>query len=295
MTKTKPTVARAHHASVRPSAARRRCSGVTSSSPARATRPAILPTSVFIPVAVTTATAHPVATFVPRWTTFERSASGASERFRACASFATGDDSPVSAASLVRSTVLSMSRESAGTTSPLSSRITSPGTSSAAPTTRGMPARRTRAERPVSLRSAASARSARYSCVKPMTAFTTRIAPIAEQSAHSPDAPEISAAASRITISTLLNCAANRASGRTGFESAISLGPNAVMRRETSASSSPRALDPSVLSVSSTDEACHARDGAVSLRTVRARPGSADLIATGSTARRRSRVAISIP
>ena len=149
-------------------------SGVSTSS-ASWSDPAILPSSVARPVAVTIARPRPEETAVPLKTMFPWSAIPVSSPSGA-PSFETGVLSPVRAASAIRSAIDSSTRASAGTVSPSSSRRTSPGTSSAVGTVRRSPSRRTRASGADMARSAATACSARLSWTKPRTPFRTTIA-----------------------------------------------------------------------------------------------------------------------
>ena len=112
---------------------------------------------------------------------FRRSASGVG-RGRAAGRLSTGSDSPVSAASFVRSAAASRRRASAATRSPASSRRRSPRTTSAAGTTTACPSRTTRARGAVRRASAATARSARCSCTNPISAFRTTMARMAAPS-----------------------------------------------------------------------------------------------------------------
>ena len=92
-------------------------------------RPAILPSSVFIPVAAMTPFALPVATVVPRNAILSRSARD-DFFFIVLLFFSWGIDSPVSEKSLVLRSNDSIMRTSAGTLSPSSRYKISPGTSS---------------------------------------------------------------------------------------------------------------------------------------------------------------------
>jgi hypothetical protein len=83
--------------SARPNCSRRSSSGVFGSS-ARSVRPAMRPTSVWTPVATTTARARPAVTWVPEYTMQWRSARPVASG-TAATDFDTGTDSPVSAAS----------------------------------------------------------------------------------------------------------------------------------------------------------------------------------------------------
>ena len=113
-------------------------SGETSSA-AVCVRCAILPNSVCIPVAKTTALACPDTIDVPASTTFLLSIR--SSAADGPVSRALGSDSPVTAALLTRTPKASISRQSAGTLSPGSRWTMSPGTSSSAGTRVTTPAR----------------------------------------------------------------------------------------------------------------------------------------------------------
>ena len=126
--KITPTTTRQTMISSRPSSPSRRCSGVNSGSDCDS-RLAIRPSSVCMPVWVTTATAWPAATTVPAWTIVARSPRLAAAGTFALACLPTGSDSPVNADSVTRRLADESSRASAGTLSPASSSIRSPGTS----------------------------------------------------------------------------------------------------------------------------------------------------------------------
>ena len=90
------------------------------------------PTSVAIPVEVTTKLPAPRVTFVFMKTMSVRSPSGVSVDSTASTPFETGRLSPVRADSAISSVAADSSRPSAGTTSPASIETTSPGTSCSA-------------------------------------------------------------------------------------------------------------------------------------------------------------------
>ena len=96
-------------------------------------RTAIFPISVFIPVAVTTATARPEVTREPENTMLVLSASATAPSFALTAPvcFSTPRDSPVRELSLTVSPYTSSSRPSAATISPVSRSRISPGTTRA--------------------------------------------------------------------------------------------------------------------------------------------------------------------
>ena len=142
-----------------------RVSGV-SSSPATCSIPEMWPTSVFIPVAVTTSCPEPRVTFVFMKAMSTRSPSGASAA-TASTLLDTGRLSPVSAASSISRVAAAMIRPSAVTRSPASKATTSPGTSSSAATSMSSPSRRTRALTTIIFWRAATAAAALPSWLRP--------------------------------------------------------------------------------------------------------------------------------
>jgi hypothetical protein len=119
-----------------------RVSGVSASF-SLCSMPEIRPTSVPMPVAVTSSSPAPRVTLVFMYAMSERSPSAVSAAATAATSLATGRLSPVSADSSISSVAARSSRPSAGTTSPASICTTSPGTSSSAGISTRVPARRT--------------------------------------------------------------------------------------------------------------------------------------------------------
>ena len=105
-----------------------RCSGVSTLFSC-SSRPAMRPTSVSMPVAVTTALPRPPAARVPAYTILFRSASGTVPR-SAPALLETGWASPVSELSFISRNWLSSTRPSAAARSPASRHRMSPGTTS---------------------------------------------------------------------------------------------------------------------------------------------------------------------
>ena len=106
---------------------------------------AILPTSVSLPVAVTTMTPLPWVTGLCMNAMFDCSPGLMSPSDSAVASFAAGTLSPVSADSSICSALDVTIRPSAGTSSPAAIKTTSPITSCSAGITDSAPSRRTRA------------------------------------------------------------------------------------------------------------------------------------------------------
>src|SRR3954454_5924256 len=138
-----------------------------------ANMPEMWPTSVPIPVAVTTNSPVPRVTLVFMYTMSVRSPSGASGALTASTPLPTGTLSPVSAASATSNDAAATTRPSAGTTSPASTATTSPGTSSSAASSINAPSRRTRALMIIILASAATAAAALPSWPSPNTALRT--------------------------------------------------------------------------------------------------------------------------
>ena len=154
---------------------------------------------------------------------FTRSPSGAPSATAACASFSTGTDSPVSADSSLLRLADSISRASAGTKSPASTRMMSPGTRSLASMTASRPLRSTRACGADMLLSASMAFSALLSCIMPMMALRMTMARISAGSRNSRVSPlwaatkkEMMAAMMRMIIIVSLNWARKRIK-REGF------------------------------------------------------------------------------
>ena len=160
---------------------------------------AMRPISVRMPVSVTTARPTPRATAVPLNTMLLRSASGAGP-VSGPGDFPAASDSPVSEASCTRSAVALRSRASAPTASPSASTRTSPGTSSVDATVLSCPPRRTVDRVAVRSANAATARSARFSWMKPMTALATTISEITTASTGTPPPPSTAHAITEMTI-----------------------------------------------------------------------------------------------
>ncbi|MCY1241547.1 hypothetical protein D9M72_544550 [compost metagenome] len=116
---------------------------------------AILPISLFLPVASTTPRARPRVTRVPAYTMWRRCSSPVMET-GAC-DFLTGDDSPVNKDSSQKRPSTTVSRMSAGTRPPDSSATRSPGTISRVSSSTKCPSRTTLAFRCSSLRNANAA------------------------------------------------------------------------------------------------------------------------------------------
>ncbi len=207
-------------------------------------RCAILPNSVCMPVAKTTALASPETIEVPVSRMFllwiNSSASEGS------ASRALGRDSPVIVAVLTRTPNASISRQSAGMLSPCSRSTTSPGTSWVTASDVALPSRIAFTSCGSSLSSVASVCSARYSCQKenrPLTTITPMTTPPTfampwPGALHSPT--NASAAAShRITAKKWKNSLRKRS--QSGWPATFStwLGPNSRNRFSASATDNP--------------------------------------------------------
>ena len=188
-------------ASCLPTRSRRTCNGVSSTC-TFCSSVAIRPNSVLIPVATTTPTPRPAATWVPLKARHRRSPSATLSPLMASVCLSTGSDSPVNAASSIRKLATSIRRRSAGTTVPASRPTTSPGTNSPAATSTSRPSRRTLTTGTDILRRAAIACSARYSWKKPSSVNKTTIAPIAPASRYLPNSSESTAAPMRISTIT---------------------------------------------------------------------------------------------
>ena len=173
---------------------------------------AILPISVSIPVAVTTAVAVPLVIEHPEKTILVLSPRAAFSSITSAAFFSEGTDSPVNADSSLLRLADVINRASAGTKSPASILIISPGTSSDASITISLPLRITRACGADMFFRASNAFSALDSCITPIIALTITIRTINAGSNNSPQfcsiqitTNETIAAAIKIRIITSLN------------------------------------------------------------------------------------------
>src|SRR6056297_483279 len=216
---------------------RRRCNGVTCAS-ADSASSEMRPSSVAMPVAVTTPSPEPSPISVPRYVIGVRSANGASAS-TASIRFVTATDSPVRDASSTRTPFASSSRRSAGTRSPLSSTTMSPGTSSDSSTDRSRPPRRTRTSGRARTRKAFIARTARHSVVKPIPALTSTTAAMAIASSQRAVATATTPAATSTRITVLMNWSSRIRHGLLVRASRSSLGPCRSSRRRASSSLSP--------------------------------------------------------
>ncbi len=147
-------------------------SGVASSFSA-CRRPEMWPTSVAIPVAVTSTDPEPRVTFVFMYAMSTRSPSGVSAFSIGSTPFDAGTLSPVRADSSISSVAARMIRPSAGTTSPASTLRMSPGTIWSAGISTTCPSRITLAFTSIIEARAATAFAALPSWFRPMKALTS--------------------------------------------------------------------------------------------------------------------------
>ena len=194
--------------SIFPTAFNLRFSGVSNSS-WLSSIPAMLPTSVFIPVAITTPVPRPYITMDDEYAILLLSPKVHVSGNTASASFSAGTDSPVNEASWIFKFAESINRKSAGTISPSRSNTISPTTNSAAGITLSSPWRNTRAVGALIFRSASKEDCAFFSCTMPMTAFKTTIENITLASVHSCKTAEIMAATIRIHTIGSKSCSFN--------------------------------------------------------------------------------------
>ena len=186
-----------------------------------------------------------------------RSPSGAPGAAVAEASFSTGTDSPVRAASCIRSPDDDSRRRSAGAMLPSSSTTTSPTTRSRAATIASEPSRTTRAEGALMLRSASRDDCALRSCTMPMPAFTTTMAKMMPASPHSRSSAESAAATSRMSTMGSPTCSFTICMSVRGGFAFSSLGPFAARRRAASSSLMPSGDELTSASTTSAVIACH--------------------------------------
>ncbi len=223
-TKIKAQIPIATSPKVLPKTAKRFCRGVSTSGDSWMSW-AILPISVFMPVAVTAIFPRPYVTIVLLKTILIRSPMPAFGSCIGSVPFSTGTDSPVRADSSVVRFTASISLPSAGTKSPSSIRTMSPGTSSEAGRFCGCPSLSTLACGELSLRRAAKDFSAFLSCHTPKMALVITIKRITTASVTSLTRYEIRAAANRSRISGSVSCRHSMANTVGPFCSASSFGP----------------------------------------------------------------------
>ena len=167
--------------------------------------PAIFPTSVCIPISVTTAFPRPYVTKLPENNIFVRSPSGASFK-RVSLIFSTARLSPVSALSSTLRLAFSINLPSAGTISPASSKITSPTTNSLAGSWITTPSRNTFASGPESFFKLCNDCSAFTVCIVPKIALTVITVTITAALSTSPSMPDMTADAIKISTKKSLYC-----------------------------------------------------------------------------------------
>ena len=173
--------------------------------------------------------------------------------------FSTDSDSPVRAASWTRRLTLSIRRASAGTALPVSSTMTSPGTSSRAESSSNLPSRRTRTTGTAICLREAIARSARYSEANPSTPNRTTIAPMAAVSIPLPSSADTTAATIRIRTIVCVNCSSSMRRGPLLACSCSSLGPYCRRRPVASAVVRPFSDADKAANTSSFDCVCQSR------------------------------------
>ena len=218
----------------------------------------ILPISVRMPVAITTARHWPCVTAVPPKTTHSFACSSQSGSLTGSTILPTETDSPVSDAWSKRTVAVrsSTTRASAGTRSPVRISMTSPGTSSrAGKSCLHAPSRKHRAVSLCISLSASSAFSALLSCQTPTMALSTRMSRMTPGSTKSTSetstpgarssvnasANDTTAARSRILTSASSNCSST--SFHRGLPSSLSssLKPCTARAADTCFAPSPRA------------------------------------------------------
>ena len=222
-------------------------------------RPEMWPTSVDIPVAVTTRAPEPRVTFVFMYAMSTRSPSGVSALSTASTPFEAGTLSPVSADSSISSVAARMIRPSAGTTSPASTFTTSPGTIWSAGISTTWPSRTTFDLMSIIPWSAATAFAALPSWLSPMNALTSvrmmRRRPVWAW----PIGKQTMPATSRTICIGSAYWRRNARHRGSRFPSANLFGPNCAARFVASAVVSPAsAVTPCCASASSTESVCHA-------------------------------------
>ena len=187
-----------------PNSSRLTCNGVCFSE-VDFKSPAIFPTSVCIPMSVTTAFPRPYVTKLPEKSILVRSPSGASAKI-ASKLFSTARLSPVRALSSTLRLAFSISLASAGTMSPASTRITSPTTSSLAGSWIVEPSRSTLACGPASFFKLCRDCSAFTVCTVPRIALIVITIKITAALSASPSIPDMMADAIKISTRKSLYC-----------------------------------------------------------------------------------------
>ncbi len=220
-----------------------------------ASRPEIWPTSVAIPVAVTTISPRPRVTVEFMYAISTRSPSATTAPATASTDLETGVLSPVSAASSISSVAATRRRPSAGTLSPASKTATSPGTRSSAGTSTSSPPRRTCALITSIFWSAATLSAAFPSWFRPSTALSTVSPTIRMPVENSCNAAMLTIAAPSRT-SCIRSRYWRRNARQPGSRSASSslFGPNRSRRLATASASSPERRSTSSRAHASSEE-----------------------------------------
>ncbi|KAG6553239.1 hypothetical protein Mapa_004973 [Marchantia paleacea] len=199
----------------------------------------ILPISVFIPVATAIPLPLPLVKVVLEYTMFSLSPTVAFSPLMASTVLATGSDSPVSMASSTSKLSTSMSLQSAGTTSPTSKTMMSPGTTPRLGILSRPPSRMTLAVGEAILLRASIVFSARYSWTKPTEALKMMTKASTPPSAWSCTAKDTTAATSKMTVRPLVSWPSITFHGFTPLWPLSSLGPNCFCNWSTTPSFSP--------------------------------------------------------
>jgi len=228
-TKTSAQIPRTAAPMILPNSSSLRCSGVGSSGSLPSSA-AILPSSVSVPVATAIPAPRPYVTVDPENAQFTRSPTRADGSTTTLTRFPIGADSPVSDDSSIRRWDDLLRRRSAGTTAPVSSRTTSPGTTSRAAISTALPSLRTRALGAASFFNDSSAASARASWRAPTPALRRTMARMTPASIQSPNAIERATAPRRIRTITPRSWASRRRQNGVSGAFGSSLAPYSVSR-----------------------------------------------------------------
>ena len=204
--------------------------------------PEIWPTSVDIPVPVTTISPRPRVTVEFMYAMSRRSPSGTSSPGTGSTAFSTGVLSPVSADSSISSVAATSRRPSAGTLSPASNVTMSPGTSSSDGMSTRSPPRRACALITSIFWSAATLSAALPSWLRPRIALSTVSPRITMPVLNSCSATMLTIAAPTSTSCIRSRYWRRNACQPGSFSASTSLfGPYSARRRSTSAASEPGA------------------------------------------------------
>ena len=207
-------------------------------------RSEILPNSLSLPMATTSAVALPETTWVPRKTKFVRLASGVAAGSTAT-DFSAGNVSPVSVASSANRSRDSSRRQSPGAVAPAERSTTSPGTMLASGSSTCAPSRSTFAFTSTSESSFSTAPAAPRSCQKPSRPLASTIARMIIASTLSCRKTEMRAAATSIRTIGLENCPSNSVKVSVRFFGTSRLPSLRSRRACASAEGSPAAVVPS--------------------------------------------------